>query len=174
MSPLVSSSPERTSERTPPSLDPDSWEATKQVEEFNRRIRDFEIEFTEAAKNFSYEAKDTEISDDQKHNWLGGKPRTSFVNRYSFSYTAYQRARVSGASIQIIFDRVHEVWIYIHQAYAGGLVRPGSAPLSKIDELRIENKKLQDQVDELTKQLAEKDYIIKHLGGRQEGEVNRQ
>jgi hypothetical protein len=171
MSPLVSSSPEQTSKRTPPSLDPDSWEATKQVEEFNRRIRDFEIEFTETAKNYSYPSKDNEIADEERHIWLG-KPRTSFPNRYSFAYTAYQSAKVSGAPLQVIFDKVHEVWTYIQQAYAGGLIKPGSAPLSKIEQLRLENEKLKGQVDELTKQLAQKDYIINHLGGRQEGEIN--
>lgn len=169
MSPLVSSSPIQTSVRTPPSLDPDSWEATKQVEEFNRRIRDFEIEFTPLTKDFSYPAYDNEI--EPRRFWKSKTPRVSFHNRYSFAYTAYQRARVAGAPLQTIFTTVHDVWTYIQQAYAAGLVRPGSAPLSKIDQLVAENKKLKHEVNELTRELAQKDYVIKFLGGRPQGDI---
>jgi hypothetical protein len=170
LSPLVSSNPEQTSQRTPPNLDPDSWESTKQVEEFNRRVRDFEIEFTDAVRTFYYEAKDSEVPPERRHMFQG-TPRTNFPNRYSFAYTAYQRARISGASLQTIFDRVNEVWIYVQQAYSAKLVKPGSAPLTRIDQLVNENNQLKDQVNELTKKIAQKDYIITHLGGRQEGEV---
>lgn len=141
--------------RVPPNYDPDSWEATKQVEEFNKRIRDFELEFTEGAKNFTYEAKDVEMNDEERRLPFLPKRRVNFPNRYAFSYVAYQRARVAGATYQTMFERVHEVWIYIQQAYTAGFVRPGPALLSKIEKLNGEKEKLQQDISDLTRKLQE-------------------
>jgi len=156
-------------EKKPPSPDPDSWEATKQVEAFIQRISDFDIEYTPDARTLSYPARPEEEVR-KKYFWQKAK-RTSFPNRISFQFLSYQQHKQAGSSPSILFPIVHTLSMYIQQAYANGLVRPGPAIFAKIASQNVEINKLQDQVKELTRKLGEKDYIIKSLGGEPEGDV---
>jgi hypothetical protein len=135
------------------SKDPDSWETTKEVETFIKRMQNFEIEYTDQASRVTYPAMESEVL--YPRGRFARKPKTAFPNRLSFAFSQYRKSREAGYPNKVILDKLHDCLIYIHQAYTANLVKPGPALYSKVDDLTGQVQRLEQDVADLTKKLEE-------------------
>jgi hypothetical protein len=172
MSPLVSSAPEIES-KPKPKLDPALWDAVKQIEEFKRKIFSGELVYTQIATQAYYVSKLHGFPVERGFFGRAKGPKTLLADEISQALMDYQQYKDLEYDVEELFRKAQKALYWIYNAHAVKAVEPGPAVHKTIQELKDENAKLKNQIDELTKKLGEKEFIIKHLGGTQLGDVMR-
>jgi hypothetical protein len=156
-------------------LAPETWDAIRHIEEFKRQIFSGELVYTEVARTTYYGPSPNAML--RKKRFWQSQPKTVLADELSqalFSYQQYMDMnRDGGWNTEELFRKAQKALYWIYNAHAVKAVETGPALYSKIDSLNAQNKKLQDDVKELTTKLQECE-IKRKLGIKDDGSLKKE